>query len=78
MGAPPAAFAAPVTFGRDPNDLTNAGGRLANDRPQMLKVMGSITLPRTQLVVAGNLQYLSGKPWAATALINPQDTHVAC
>ena len=59
----------PIFFGRDPNDLTNARGRLPNDRPHMLRAMGSVTLPRTGLVIAGNLQYFSGKPWAATALI---------
>ena len=56
-------------FGRDPNDLTNARGRLPNDRPHMFKVMGSVDVPRTGLVVAANLQYFSGKPWAATAQI---------
>ena len=30
-----------VTFGHDPNDLTNARGRLPNDRPHMFRVMGS-------------------------------------
>ena len=71
VGAPPGAFSAPVTFGRDPNDLTNAFGPLPNDRPQMLRMMTSVSLPKFGLVVAGNLQYVSGKPWAATALINP-------
>jgi hypothetical protein len=74
VGAPPVAFSAPVTFGRDPNDLINAGGRLANDRPHMFRVMGSIDIPRTGVVFAANLQCLSGKPWAATALINPNDS----
>jgi hypothetical protein len=63
----------PPTFGRDPNDLTNARGRLPNDRPQMLRVMGSVDVPRTGLMIAANLQYFSGKPWAATAQIaSPQ------
>ena len=35
----------------------------------MLKVMGSIDVPRTGLVVAANLQCFSGKPWAATTQI---------
>jgi hypothetical protein len=65
--APVAPFS--TVFGRDPNDLTNARGRLPNDRPHMLKVMGSVDVPRTGLVVSANLQYLSGKPWAATAQI---------
>ncbi len=57
-------------FGSDPNDLTNARGRLANDRPHVLRVMGSIDVPRTGLLVAANLQHFSGKPWAATTDID--------
>jgi hypothetical protein len=63
----------PSTFGQDPNDLINAHGRLPNDRPHMFRVMGSADLVRTGFVVAANLQVMSGKPWAATALINPQN-----
>ena len=59
----------PLTFGRDPNDLTNARGRLPNDRPHVFRAMGSVDIPRTALVVAANLQHFSGKPWAATALV---------
>jgi hypothetical protein len=58
-----------LTFGQDPNNLTNARGRLANDRPHMLRVMGSLGLPHTGVVVAANLQHLTGKPWAATTQI---------
>jgi hypothetical protein len=58
-----------VTFGRDPNDLTNANGRLPNDRPHMFRLMGSVDVPRTGIVIAANLQRFSGKPWAASALI---------
>jgi hypothetical protein len=57
----------PITFGRDPNSLTNARGLLPNDRPHMLRLMGSVDLPGTGLVLAGNLQHFTGKPWAATA-----------
>ena len=57
------------TFGRDPNDLMNADGRLPNDRPHALRVMGSVEVPRTGLTVAGNLQAANGKPWAATAQV---------
>jgi len=74
VGSPPVLFASPVTFGRDPNDLTNALGRLPNDRPHIFRVMAAVDVPRTGFVVAANLQHYSGKPWAATALINPQDT----
>jgi len=60
-------------FGRDPNDLTSAVGRLPNDRPHVLRVMGSVDVPRTGLVIAGNFQHFSGKPWAAaTTLDLPQ------
>ena len=56
-----------LTFGQDPNSLTNARGRLANDRPHMLRLMGSLDVPGTRFVVAANVQHFSGKPWAATA-----------
>ena len=59
----------PIIFGRDPNDLTNATGRLPNDRPHMFRLMGSVDVPRTGFVIAANLQYFSGKPWAATTQI---------
>jgi hypothetical protein len=58
-----------VTFGRDPNDLTNATGRLPNDRPHVFRTMASVDVPHTGMVLAANLQYFSGKPWAATALV---------
>jgi hypothetical protein len=57
------------TFGRDPNDLTNATGRLPNDRPHILRAMGTVDLPRTGIVIAANFQYFSGKPWAATTQV---------
>jgi hypothetical protein len=58
-----------LSFGRDPNDLINASGRLANDRPHMLRAAGGVDLPRTGLTLSGNLQYFTGKPWAAAALV---------
>ncbi|MEO5896490.1 MAG: TonB-dependent receptor [Vicinamibacterales bacterium] len=58
-----------LTFGQDPNSLTNARGRLPNDRPHMLRVMGSWDVARTGFLVAANVQHFSGKPWAASALI---------
>ena len=70
MGAPPGAFSTgPITFGRDPNDLTNASGRLPNDRPHMFRAMGSVDVRGTGFVLAANLQMSSGKPWAATAQV---------
>jgi hypothetical protein len=75
VGAPPGSFSTPVTFGRDPNDLTNANGRLPNDRPHLFRAMGSVDVPRTGVIVAANLQISSGKPWAATAFVSlPQNT----
>lgn len=59
----------PLTFGRDPNDLTNARGRLPNDRPHVLRIMGTVDVPHTGVVLAGNFQHFSGKPWAYTALV---------
>jgi hypothetical protein len=58
-----------ITFGRDPNDLTNATGLLPNDRPHIFRVMGSVDVPRTGVAIAANMQYFTGKPWAATAQI---------
>ena len=59
----------PSTFGRDPNDLTNARGRLPNDRPHVVRLMGNVGIPRTGLMIAANLQQFSGKPWTAAAQI---------
>lgn len=69
-----------LVFGRDPNDLTNARGRLPNDRPHMFRTMASVDVPKTGFVVAGNLGYFSGKPWAGTTLVsvpqNPQQQRI--
>jgi len=56
-------------FGQDPNDLHNARGRLASDRPHMLRVMSSLDLPGTGVVIAANFRYFSGKPWAASTQV---------
>ena len=56
-----------AAFGRDPNSLTNARGLLPGDRPHMVRVMGTLTVPGTGAVIAGNLQYYSGTPWTASA-----------
>jgi hypothetical protein len=58
------------TFGRDPNNLTNAEGRLPNDRPHIFRVMGTVDIPRTGFVVAANFQQFSGKPWASTTQVS--------
>jgi hypothetical protein len=57
------------TWGRDPNDLIEAPGRLANDRPHMLRAMATFEVPRTGILVAANFQHFSGKPWAATTVM---------
>jgi hypothetical protein len=64
----------PITFGQDPNDLTNARGRLPNDRPHVFRMMGRVDVPRTGVAISANFQYFSGKPWAATTLVSlPQN-----
>jgi TonB-dependent receptor-like protein len=59
----------PLTFGQDPNTLTNARGRLLGDRPHIVRVATSVDLPKTGMSLAANFQYFSGKPWAASALV---------
>ena len=56
------------TFGQDPNDLTNARGRLPNDRPHIFRVMGTVNVP-LGFIIAANLQCFSGKPWAASTQV---------
>jgi hypothetical protein len=58
-----------LTFGRDPNDLTNARGRLLNDRPHSVRASGTVEFPWGGLVAAGTFGYYSGRPWAATAVV---------
>jgi hypothetical protein len=60
-------------FGRDPNDLINTRGLLPNDRPNIFRLMGSVDVPRTGMMIAANLQHFTGKPWAAaTPIALPQ------
>jgi hypothetical protein len=59
-----------LTFGQDPNDLTNATGRLPNDRPHIFRATGVVHLPWQGILVAANLQHFSGKPWAATTQVS--------
>jgi outer membrane receptor protein involved in Fe transport len=62
-------------FGRDPNDLINATGRLLNDRPHMFTLQGSFEVPRTGVMIGANTRILTGKPYAAQALVRlPQGT----
>src|SRR5262249_45975784 len=69
-GAQLSTIAPASTFGQDPNDLTNAYGRLPNDRPHMFRLMGTFEMPRTDLRIAANMQYFSGKPWAASTPVS--------
>ena len=58
------------TFGSDPNNLTNADGRLPNDRPHVLRHdRRRPTCRGSGFCVSANLQHFSGKPWAATAQV---------
>ncbi|HSF14791.1 MAG TPA: TonB-dependent receptor [Vicinamibacteria bacterium] len=54
-------------FGRDPNDITNATGILPNDRTNMLQVLGSVQIPRLEILLGAHFQYLTGKPYTAFA-----------
>ena len=58
-----------LTFGQDPNDLTNATGRLPNDRPHIFRATGVWQTPWQGLLVAANLQTFSGRPWAPTTQV---------
>jgi hypothetical protein len=69
-GAQTSTVAPASMFGSDPNNLTNADGRLANDRPHVLRMTGVAQVPRIGVVVSANLQHYSGKPWAATAQVS--------
>jgi hypothetical protein len=54
------------TFARDaagPNDFINTDGRLVGDRPVVAKLQIVYRLP-WNVMVAGNLQHQTGKPWA--------------
>jgi hypothetical protein len=56
-----------TTFGRDPNNLTNAFGRLPNDRPHMFRLSSAFDVGRTGFMVSASFQYFTGKPFAASA-----------
>jgi hypothetical protein len=62
-------------FGRDPNDLTNATGSLANDRTHMFRIQAAAEIPRIGVLMGISFQHLTGKPWAGEALVRlPQGT----
>ncbi len=55
--------------GRDPNDFINAEGELPNDRTHMFRVQATVDVPKIDVMIGANFQYLSGTPWAATAVV---------
>ena len=63
-----------VTFGQDPNDLTERPRPLTQRLPAHAPDHDVCRRATHGLVLAANLQYLSGKPWAKTALINPNES----
>ena len=67
-GAQTSTVAPTNMFGSDPNNLTNADGRLPNDCPHVLRMTGVVHVP-IGVLVSANLQHFSGKPWAATAQV---------
>jgi len=65
-----------ASFGRDPNDLTNATGKLIGDRTHMFRVAGAYEIPGVEILIGANFQYLTGRPYAgqATNIRLPQGT----
>ena len=63
VGAPPS------VFGRDPNDLTNARGRLPTIARTCSGSWAASTCHGPASSFAANLQIVSGKPWAATTQV---------
>jgi hypothetical protein len=64
-----------IDFGRDPNDLTNAIGKLRDDRTVMLRVQGLALIPKLGVLVGAQYQHLTGKPWATFTFVPlPQGT----
>jgi hypothetical protein len=62
-------------FGRDPNDLTNATGKLLNDRTHMFRVQTAYEIPKVDIMLGAAIQYLTGKPYAPQANVGlPQGT----
>jgi hypothetical protein len=57
-------------FGQDPNDLTNAFGRISDtDRPVMFTANGSYDIPRVDVRVSANYQNVSGRTFAPVASV---------
>lgn len=52
-----------IGAGKDPNDDINARGTVLNDRTHMMRVQANGVLPRIDVGLAANFQYLTGFPW---------------
>ena len=59
-----------LTFGQDPNDLTNATGRLPNDRPHVFRATDSHASAVARRARRGEPAVFSGKPWAASTQVS--------
>ena len=60
------------SFGQNPNDLVNAGGRLAGERPWMFKAQFLYQFPHDFLVSANYIAQ-SGKAWPRTVRVREPD-----
>ena len=64
-----------IPFGRDPNDLTNAIGKLRDDRTHAIRVHGFAVIPKLDVMIGAQYQNLTGKPWATFTFVPlPQGT----
>ena len=58
-------------FGRgDPNQEINAEGRLTDDRTHVLRAQAVAEIPKLGVLLGANLQFLTGKPWAASTFVS--------
>jgi hypothetical protein len=64
-------FASVDSFGQDPNDTTNlrTGSKLPFDRTHVFRITGAFEIPKIEVLIGANYQYLSGLPWAAFATV---------
>lgn len=56
------------SLGRDPNDFTNATGKLQNDRTHTFRLTGTVFAP-WGILLGVNYGRFSGKPWAGGDLV---------
>lgn len=60
------------TSGQDPNDYTNAGGRLSTDRPKMLTATGTYEVPKVLVRLSASFMSAQGGPYAPQAQVTLQ------